>query len=128
MSNTSLLDLAERLVAKWGRNVTLVQAVPATPDTNAWDGSTAGTATQTVKAVFLDPGNAEQNFDFSEKMIPKTATTRADYHLIVAAQGSQWEPTQGCKVIDGSRSFQVVTVSPIQPGDVTFLYVLQVQK
>jgi len=129
MSTATLKATATRLIAKWGRTVTITKVTPGTPTATPWMGSTPGSTTQSVKAGFLDPRNSEQNFDFANKLIPKTDIVRADWHVIVAAEGLAFVPAQGHTVTDTDGTvYKVVTVSPAAPGTDVFLYILQVQR
>lgn len=109
---TGLAGTATTLITKFGRDVTLTKkgASSSTPG-KPWLGGTAtDTPSSTVKAAFAV--NADVFKD-------DTRVRAADKVCLI---DGAVEPEEGDKVVDGGRTFEVIAVAAIQPGDTALAY------
>lgn len=116
------------VIKEFGRPVTIRAFIPTSADPDRpWDSPPPTAQICDSYAVFLDPNKSEDNLDFSEKLHYRSSVRRSTYNAYVPALGLTLIPKPGDKVNDGSEEFQVVTVSPIRPGTVAVVYILQVE-
>ncbi|KKN40611.1 hypothetical protein LCGC14_0731730 [marine sediment metagenome] len=129
-------DLAERLINKNGRAVTVKTVVPAPVDpATPWktDG-TATTTTVSAKAVFLDPEGATT---FEELMVKiSQGLSVEDRTSIEKAETNAWIPAKSVPngisiedtLIDGSTEWAISSVKLIQPGPTAIVYILGISR
>jgi hypothetical protein len=132
---TKTIATALRLLNKFGRSVTLVRRglnQTAVDGASPWVVAVPTAVNVSLKAVFIDPRNSEDNYDFAIKSEYRTDRERVDYHVLIPSlyNGTtdiQVEP--GDQIIDIARgqTYTVITVSPLSPGTPTVMFILQVQ-
>lgn len=115
---TRLAAMAERLIEKYGRAVTLKFATDAAPPNPAkpWDPAAPSLATQTgVRAVI---------FPVEQEFVDETTILRTDQQALVAASGLNGTPDPKTVFIDGSAQYRVIRADPINPGELALVYTL----
>lgn len=114
---SGLVTTAERLVAEYGREVTVVlESQTLADETKPWEGVTSSESSVTVPGVFYDYDSEEVDNDSvrqgDQKLVVYSATDLRNYSY-VTSQGERWD---------------IITVSQVQPGDTVVVYELQIRK
>ncbi|MDB5490357.1 MAG: hypothetical protein JWO78_206 [Micavibrio sp.] len=52
----------------------------------------------------------------------------SDMRILIAAKGLSLKPDNTMKVLDGDEVYQIINVTPLQPGDTAILYTVQARK
>lgn len=113
-----LANTALRLIAKYGRSVTLRSVTAGTYDPATRTKSGASTSDATVSMAFNN---------YTQNQIDGEVIRRDDLEGLLAASGLTTAPENGDIVIDGSNQYKIVNVDVIQPGDTVIVYKLQLR-
>lgn len=110
---------ALRLIAKYGRDVTVRFATDAAPadSTKPWNPSPPAFADATVKGVVTP---------VEEQYVNGTTILSTDQQVIVAAQGLPSAPDPKCLVVDSKdgATYKVTEVDPIEPGRIAVVHTI----
>ncbi len=114
----ALEDTAVKLIAKFGRDVSLLTR-SVTPDDAAapWDATSSEGKPSTVRAVFLD---------FSADQIDGTVIQSTDVRALVAAKGNA-AITTADTILDGAIRYKIEAADLLEPGDVEYIWTLQLR-
>lgn len=114
----ALEDTAVRLIKKFGRQTQVLIRATA-PDTagEPWDGNVSEGVPQTVDAVFLD---------FDDDQIDGSVIQAGDQKVLIAAKGNPAIDTAD-SIIDAGRRWRIIDANLLKPGNVEFLWTLQVR-
>jgi hypothetical protein len=116
-----LAALAQRLIDKNGREIT-VQHFPTGDLADAdkpWRPDASDATEQGAKAVFLD---------YSIKEIDGTNVLMGDQKMYASPLAlGEFSPAVGDLVVDGSVTYTIKNVKPLQPGDTMVLYEAQLR-
>ena len=109
---------AARMIAKWGRDVTLVTESRTAGDvTKPWDGPTAPPSTSTIKMF---------SYDYETEEIDGTLVKMGDKRGLVA--GNVSGIAQGDKIQDSSITWQIAGSKVIEKNTSVILYDLTLRK
>lgn len=117
-----LAATAQRLINENGRDVTIIRKDRTPADANKpWrGGGTSDTTVGPVKAVI---------FPFNAADVDGTLVRREDKQAWVAANDTGASPIETFdELIDGSTTFQILSVEVINPGDTLLVYQLQLRR
>lgn len=119
---TGFKNLAQRLITKWGRNVSLSVSseTPVSP-TEPYEANAAPTIVSGIPAFFSD---------YNLKDVDGTKVQRGDKQCLIAKLDlPNNEPTTKDTIVDGSTNWQIISVGILQPGPVvdTVFYRIQVR-
>ncbi len=121
---TSVINLANRLIATNGRSVQFVKEVQAVADAAKPWRSTASDATdevQTLNAVFV-PDGAGLGFDAADTDLFRDATQIA---IVAPELGATYELDTYHQVVEANgRQWRYSGVKKLQPGTVPLLYII----
>lgn len=119
MTQTTLAQLAERLIAKNGRVVTLCRAArqPLNPE-KPWLGTDCANDSTQVRAVILD---------YTEEDIDGSRIKRGDRRALVAALPTSLDFRQWDLLVDGETEFRIIAAEITQPGTVLILWEFQLR-
>lgn len=113
--------LAQRLIAKNGRDVTLYQLSRTPADANKpWEGAGTGFADSlTGKAVIVE---------YQEDEIDDDQVKRGDKKLLIAAPTAAGKDlTKFNKLDDAGAIYSIVNVKLLKPGTTSILYTIQIR-
>lgn len=114
----ALEDTAVKLIAKFGRSATLNVKATAPDDVDSpWDGAASDGVGSVVSAVFLD---------FEDNQIDGTVIQRGDQLVYVAAKGNPAVDTAD-SITDGGKTWKIVNANLLKPGNIEYLWTLQVR-
>jgi hypothetical protein len=126
----NFVDLAERLISKNGRDITL-SLTTTTPDAQPWKVGSTSVATQVVKAVFDgdlgDPFAAILTQTAGSGDRETTTLNARESLVLIAAKGLTIVPTPDVQMIDGDQTLEIVSVIPIKPGAQDIMYTVKVK-
>lgn len=108
---------ALRLISEKGRNVTY--RAFTTGNYNPATGSVSGDSTTDTTVKMVVTRVVTQNIDNS-------TLQRGDRLLLIAA--GVVVPNEKDRIVDGSDTFQIISVEEIKPADTAIVYKLQVRK
>lgn len=124
-----MASMAQRLIQANGRLVNFYRPTAGTPadPLKPWGVSTEAAVKYPVKAVIYDPQKREDNYAFAIRIDPGTDIRRVDLYVLVSANDLPFVPANGDRVEDTARGrvLNIVTVSPLDPGDTPVAYILQ---
>lgn len=125
---SSAIDLAARLIIKKGREVVFrhleTDTAAVDPD-RPWDKPAPLKGDQTLKMVFLD---------YEQKFIDGTKIKAGDQQVLMFAKGVQYAPTTKDKIIEKpkgstpSKTWNIMEVETVQPGEEPVLFILRVRR
>lgn len=119
---TGFINLAQRLITKWGRTVSLqVESVTPISPTEPFEGNTAATVIAGIPAFF-------SNYKLAD--VDGTKVQRGDKSCLIAKKDlPSNQPTTKDTILDGSTTWQIIEVNTVQPGPTadTVLFKLQVR-
>lgn len=116
----SLRDTAQRLLNEAGRALKLQRAATVAADpTKPWRGSDAAPASISVVGVFDQ---------FALREIDGDQVKRGDKKVYISDTRSLEGYTHLVDTKRGGKSWSIVSIEPVEPGDVTLLYILQVRQ
>ena len=112
-------DVAQRLIAKKGRDVTLRRNIGADPvePGKPWLGDLSG------RAVFLGTTDSDAILALGAGRVLAAVRAGATAAL-VAAKGLPWALDSRVRVVDGARTWSVVEAELLRPGADAVLYTL----
>jgi len=127
---TSAIDLAARLIIKKGREVYFRHMLsepksgePSGPDDEPWEKGHAGHHDQKLKMVFLD---------YEQKEIDGTNIKSGDKQVLMFAKGVKYIPNTSDKLVElpkhGGKSWNIIDVESLQPGEEVVMHTLQVRR
>ena len=123
------VDLADRLIRKNGRAVSIRRDVGTTPIEAAkpWRGETTSYHNTGTFAVFDRESAFEQFVRLaSGRETPvRSNVERSGFRAIIPAKGLSFVPALEHKLVDGSSVYEITKVEPIRPGDLPVAYLLE---
>ena len=114
-----LAPLPTRLLAKYGRVATFYE-VTKTPDPT--------TGKMTVTETLEHPVLVSPRQEYDLRFIDGDTIRRGDTSVYVATQGLTFTPTAGMRVSIGADTWTIVSAKPLDPGETTIAYKLQLRK
>jgi len=115
----SSIALAQRLINKKGRVVTVSKATVAPADpAKPWDADQTAEETVDLRAVA---------FPVESKYVDGTTVVVTDKQMYVAAADTTFPITTQCKVTDKGYQRQVIMVDELEPGEDRVMYTLVVR-
>ena len=114
---TDILNTATTLIAASGRNVTYQSLDKGGYDAATDTVSGNGYTNTTIKAVILGINVFKTD---------ESTLQRGDRIALISA--SSITPNEKDKIIDGSATYQIVSIEEVNPGDTAVIYKLQVRK
>jgi len=127
---SSAIDLAARLIIKKGREVIFRHKVaaptdgtPSGADDEPWNKADPSWPTQKLKMVFLD---------YEQKEIDGTNIKSGDKKVLMFAKGVKYQPNTSDQIVElpkhGGKTWNIVDVDKLQPGEEVVMYTLQVRR
>ena len=124
-----MASMAQKLIQANGRLVNFYRPTAGEPSDplKPWGVSVEAATKYPVKAVIYDPDKREANYAFAIRIEPGTDTRRIDLYVLVSANDLPFSPENGDRIEDTARGrvLNIVTVSPLDPGDTPVAYILQ---
>lgn len=117
---SKILAVAERLIADFGRDVTLRRrgTVPIDPE-NTGEPTEYITPDLTVRAAVVE---------FSSSLVANGSVERGDKRVLIAGNQTPGERIEtDWEMIDGSVNYRVIRSMEVAPGDTRVIYDLQVR-
>ena len=116
---TNLVNLADRLIEQFGRDVTIVKRIETPPvAATPWEGDDAtAETTVTASAVFLD----EMVGGITGE--PGADRTWIGQILIAAKDGGTEDLTTFDAIRDDGRHIELASIAPLKPGPTAILYI-----
>lgn len=116
----SLRDTAQSLLRDAGRSLKLQRAgTTPTDPSKPWRGSNAPPTSLDIIGVFDQ---------FSLREIDGDQVKRGDKKVYVSHNSSLEGYTQLIDTKRGGKTWNIVSIEPVEPGDTTVLYILQVRQ
>jgi len=127
----SFVDLADRLISKHGRTVTLTNPSETSDAVERWKIDATSTATASRKAVFF------QNEQADLLAVLTQVAGRGDQEVtdllgstsgqvMIAAKGLAFIPTTQTTLTDGDVVREILSAKTIQPGDTPIVHFMKV--
>lgn len=108
----------ERLIERFGRDVTLRRVTEPTYDFATGTNSGGSEADTTVKAVVTD---------FKAHELDNEFVRRGDRMVLVSAKSIN-APDMNDEIIDNSKNFKIINIETVHTGDTPLLYKMQIRK
>ena len=114
----ALEDTAVRLIAKFGRDATLLRkSLTPADDAAPWDSNDSEGATVAIKAAFIA---------FNKNQIDGTLVQAGDQVALIAAKATT-PITDSDTILDGGARWRIISTELIKPGDIEYLWKCQVR-
>ena len=107
------------LLAKYGRVATFYE-VTKTPDPT--------TGKMTVTETLEHPAMVSPRQEYDLRFVDGDTIRRGDTSVYVSAEGLTFTPTAGMRVSIGADTWTIVSAEPLDPGETTVAYKLQLRK
>jgi hypothetical protein len=127
----NFVALAERLITANGRAVTLQYDTGAGSPVDSgkpWLGTAASLATVDTFGVFTEGEATDFLARISAVSRLVLSPVETGHRTLMIPGSIDIEPKIGWQLVDGSDTYEITKVSPLQPGVDVILYVLEVRK